>query len=97
MAVSGVPEVKINHAEPMASMALDMMQAMKGLRDPATKTPLTISIGIDSLVLYLPMCRLNHCLFYYRLLSSTYAIIRHTIIIVRQVYEMPCKAVISLY
>ena len=51
MAVSGVPEKKINHAEPMAAMALDMMETMKDVRDPATNVPLTLSIGKEFVVL----------------------------------------------
>ena len=48
MAVSGAPVRKENHTEPMAAMALDMIDSTKAIKDPSTDTPVTITIGIDN-------------------------------------------------
>ena len=36
MVVSGAPEKEDNHAEKVCDMALDMLDAIKGLKDPST-------------------------------------------------------------
>ncbi|EDO40362.1 predicted protein, partial [Nematostella vectensis] len=48
MAVSGVPVRTEHHAEPMAAMALDMLKAVQLVKDPITKKPMTITVGIHS-------------------------------------------------
>ncbi|XP_078363542.1 soluble guanylate cyclase 88E-like isoform X1 [Oculina patagonica] len=48
MTVSGAPVKKARHAEPISAMALDMLEAVKLLKNPATKKPMTVSIGMHS-------------------------------------------------
>lgn len=45
MVVNGIPVRKEQHAEPVAAMALDIVQSMDDLKDPSTGEPLTITIG----------------------------------------------------
>ena len=45
MTVSGAPVKKARHAEPISAMALDMLQAVTLLKNPANKKPMTVSIG----------------------------------------------------
>ncbi|XP_074617488.1 soluble guanylate cyclase 88E-like isoform X2 [Acropora palmata] len=48
MVVSGIPVRKEQHAEPVAAMALDILQSMDDLKDPSTGGPLTITIGMHT-------------------------------------------------
>lgn len=45
MVVNGIPVRKEQHTEPVAAMALDIVQSMDDLKDPSTGGPLTITIG----------------------------------------------------
>ena len=45
MVVNGVPVRKDHHVEPVAAMALDILESMDELKDPSTGKPLTITIG----------------------------------------------------
>lgn len=45
MTVSGAPVKKALHAEPISAMALDMLQAVTLLKNPANKKPMTVTIG----------------------------------------------------
>ena len=45
MTVSGAPVKKARHAEPISAMALDMLQAVTLLKNPANKKPMTVTIG----------------------------------------------------
>lgn len=45
MTVSGAPVKKACHAEPISAMALDMLQAVTLLENPANKKPMTVTIG----------------------------------------------------
>lgn len=45
MVVNGIPVRKKQHTEPVAAMALDIVQSMDDLKDPSTGGPLTITIG----------------------------------------------------
>lgn len=45
MVVNGVPVRKDRHVEPVAAMALDILDSVKELKDPTSGTPLTVSIG----------------------------------------------------
>jgi len=45
MAVSGVPIRKVRHAEPMAAMAIDMIEAMDKFKIDCHRETLTITIG----------------------------------------------------
>lgn len=45
MTVSGAPVKKAHHAEPISAMALDMLQAVTLLENPANKKPMTVTIG----------------------------------------------------
>jgi hypothetical protein len=45
MAVSGAPARTVRHAEPMAAMALDMLNAVQRVKDPITKRAMTVTIG----------------------------------------------------
>ncbi|XP_025405016.1 soluble guanylate cyclase 88E-like isoform X2 [Sipha flava] len=48
MVVSGAPMTEDNHAEKVCNMALDMVEAIKDLKDPSTKSHLQIRVGIHS-------------------------------------------------
>ncbi|XP_034245086.1 soluble guanylate cyclase 88E [Thrips palmi] len=48
MVVSGAPEREDNHAEKVCDMALDMLDAIKGLKDPSTGSHLCIRVGVHS-------------------------------------------------
>ena len=43
--VNGIPVRKDRHVEPVAAMALDILQSVKELRDPSTGEQLTVTIG----------------------------------------------------
>ena len=45
MTVSGAPVKKARHAEPISAMALDMLQAVTLLKNPASKKPMTVTVG----------------------------------------------------
>lgn len=45
MTVSGAPVKKVRHAEPISAMALDMLEAVKEIVNPASQKPVTITIG----------------------------------------------------
>ena len=45
MVVNGVPIRKDRHVEPVAAMALDILESVKELKDPTSGTPLTVTIG----------------------------------------------------
>lgn len=45
MTVSGAPVKKARHAEPISAMALDMLEAVTLLKNPANKKPMTVTIG----------------------------------------------------
>lgn len=45
MVVNGIPVRKDRHVEPVAAMALDIMESVKELKDPTSGTPLTVTIG----------------------------------------------------
>ena len=45
MTVSGAPVKKARHAEPISAMALDMLEAVKQLKNPANDKPMTVTIG----------------------------------------------------
>jgi len=46
MVVNGVPVRKDRHVEPVAAMALDILESIKELKDPTSGTPLTVTIGM---------------------------------------------------
>lgn len=48
MVVSGAPVKDPNHAEKVCDMALDMVEAIKDLKDPSTSTHLRIRVGVHS-------------------------------------------------
>ncbi|KAJ7380855.1 hypothetical protein OS493_007248 [Desmophyllum pertusum] len=48
MTVSGAPVKKARHAEPISAMALDMLEAVKQLKNPANDKPMTVTIGMHS-------------------------------------------------
>lgn len=48
MVVNGIPVRKEQHTEPVAAMALDIVQSMDDLKDPSTGGPLTITIGMHT-------------------------------------------------
>lgn len=48
MTVSGAPVKKVRHAEPISAMALDMLEAVKEIVNPASQKPITITIGMHS-------------------------------------------------
>ena len=56
MAVSGAPVKKLRHAEPISGMALDTIEAVKNIKNPANDKPMTITIG--------KICRSFVCHFY---------------------------------
>lgn len=45
MTVSGAPVKKLRHAEPMSAMALDTIEAVKSIKNPANRKPMTVTIG----------------------------------------------------
>lgn len=45
MVVNGVPVRKDRHVEPVAAMALDILDSVRELRHPTSKRLLTVSIG----------------------------------------------------
>lgn len=45
MVVNGVPVRKDRHVEPVAAMALDILDSVRELRHPTSKMLLTVSIG----------------------------------------------------
>ena len=45
MTVSGAPVKKLLHAGPMSAMALDTLEAVKNIKNPANNTPMTVTIG----------------------------------------------------
>ena len=45
MTVSGAPVKKLCHAEPMSAMALDTIEAVKSIKNPANRKPMTVTIG----------------------------------------------------
>lgn len=47
MAVSGAPVRKMRHAEPMAAMAIDMIESMDKFKLDSHQKTLTITIGKD--------------------------------------------------
>ncbi|XP_071136356.1 guanylate cyclase soluble subunit beta-2-like [Mytilus edulis] len=48
MVVSGVPEAKKVHAQPIAKFAIDMIKEASNVKSPATGKPLQIRVGIHS-------------------------------------------------
>ena len=49
MTVSGAPVKNMRHAEAASAMALDMLEAVKKIKNPAKKKPMTaVSIGKKS-------------------------------------------------
>lgn len=46
--VSGAPQKEPNHAEKVCDMALDMIEAIKDLKDPSTGQHLKIRVGVHS-------------------------------------------------
>lgn len=48
MTVSGAPVTNMHHAEAASAMALDMLKAVKEIKNPANKEPMTVSIGRQS-------------------------------------------------
>ena len=46
MLVSGAPQRREDHAQEMAGMALNMLQEMKNIQNPATKENLQLQIGM---------------------------------------------------
>lgn len=48
MVVAGAPEKDANHAEKVCDMALDMVDAIKDLKDPSTGQHLRIRVGVHS-------------------------------------------------
>lgn len=60
MVVNGIPERKEQHAEPVAAMALDIVQSMDDLRDPSTGGPLTVTIGKAMFVHSLSRIKTRH-------------------------------------
>lgn len=46
MVVNGIPVRKDRHVEPVAAMALDILESVKELKDPTSGTPLTVTIGM---------------------------------------------------
>ncbi|XP_020908568.1 soluble guanylate cyclase 88E [Exaiptasia diaphana] len=48
MVVSGAPKRQDHHAEPMAAMALDMLNTVQKVKDPITKKAMTVTIGIHT-------------------------------------------------
>ncbi|CAH3168490.1 unnamed protein product [Porites lobata] len=48
MTVSGAPVKNMHHAEAASAMALDMLEAVKKIKNPANKEPMTVSIGMHS-------------------------------------------------
>ncbi|XP_052071456.1 guanylate cyclase soluble subunit beta-2-like [Mytilus californianus] len=48
MVVSGVPEAKKVHAQPIAKFAIDMVKEASNVKSPATGKPLQIRVGIHS-------------------------------------------------
>ena len=45
MTVSGVPVKTTRHAEAVSAMALDMLEGVELIKNPANKKPMTVSIG----------------------------------------------------
>jgi len=45
MTVSGAPVKKLRHAEPMSAMALDTLEAVKNIKNPANNQAMTATIG----------------------------------------------------
>ena len=45
MVVNGIPVRKDQHVEPVAAMALDILQIVNELKDPCSGEPLTVTIG----------------------------------------------------
>lgn len=45
MTVSGAPVKTTRHAEAVSAMALDMLEGVKLIKNPANKEPMTVSIG----------------------------------------------------
>ena len=45
MTVSGAQVKKLRHAEPMSAMALDTLEAVKNIKNPANNQPMTANIG----------------------------------------------------
>ena len=52
MVVSGAPDRTRYHAIHICDMALDMVEAMSGLRDPSSKGNMKIRVGQLSVLLY---------------------------------------------
>ena len=52
MVVSGAPDRTRYHAIHICDMALDMVEAMSGLRDPSSKGNMKIRVGQFSILLY---------------------------------------------
>lgn len=48
MAVSGAPVKKLRHAEPISGMALDTIEAVKNIKNPANDKPMTITIANEN-------------------------------------------------
>lgn len=48
MVVSGAPQIENNHAHKVCDMALDMVDAIKGLKDPSTGTSTNFAIIITA-------------------------------------------------
>lgn len=48
MTVSGAPVKNMRHAEAASAMALDMLEGVKLIKNPADKKPMTVSIGKQS-------------------------------------------------
>ena len=48
MTVSGAPVKNMRHAEAASAMALDILEGVKLIKNPANKNPMTVSIGKQS-------------------------------------------------
>ena len=61
MVVSGAPDRTKYHAIHICDMALDMVEAMTGLRDPSSKGNMKIRVGKTyCIVSYTPLQQLQH-------------------------------------
>jgi guanylate cyclase len=55
MVVSGAPMTEDNHAEKVCNMALDMVEAIKDLKDPSTSN--VINFMITERILFYELCK----------------------------------------
>ena len=59
MVVSGAPDRTKYHALHICDMALDMVQAMTGLRDPSSKGNMKIRVGELFIIVYIHLHRVR--------------------------------------